>query len=225
MASHQELAGVSDQDFVLRMVNSHPERFDEGFWRYVDAKVAPHLPSNPRIVDLGCGPGLLVRDMGVHFSGADLHGFDLTPAMIDYANSDVEFAGARPNFGVLDLTKSAAPLEDHSVDLITMTAVLHVLDGPLETCAEILRLLAPNGLFLLSDWIRQPLAKYLEMMMASVPPERAEVMEKAMLRLSVAHNKYTIEDWLWLLDKGGLKVLDYAQIRAEHFCAFVCQAK
>jgi SAM-dependent methyltransferase len=163
--------------------------------------------------------------MDLHFSGADLHGFDLTPAMIDYANSDVDFAGARPNFGVLDITKNPAPLEDHSVDLITMTAVLHVLDDPLETCAEILRLLAPNGVFLLSDWIRQPLEKYLEMMMASVPPERAEAMEKAMLRLSVAHNKYTIEDWLWLLDRGGLKVLDHAQIRAGHFCAFVCQAK
>lgn len=225
MASHQEIAGVSDQDFVLRMVNSHPERFGEDFWRYVDAQVSSLLPSNPRIVDLGCGPGLLVRDMGAHFPGADLHGFDLTPAMIDYANSDVEFAGARPNFGVLDITKSPAPVEDHSVDLITMTAVLHVLDDPLETCAEIRRLLAPNGVFLLSDWIRQPLAKYLQMMMANVPAERAETMEKAMLRLSVAHNKYTIEDWLWLLDKGGLKVLDHAQIRTEHFCAFVCQAK
>jgi len=225
MASHQEIAGVSDQDFVLRMVNSHPERFGEDFWLYIDAQVAPHLPSSPRIMDLGCGPGLLVRDMGAHFPGSDLHGFDLTPAMIDYANSEIEFAGTQPNFGVLDITKHPVPLDDHSVHLITMTAVLHVLDDPLETCEEILRLLAPDGIFLLSDWIRQPLSNYLEMMMANVPPERLDVMEKAMMRLSVAHNKYTIEDWLWLLDKGGLKVLDHTQIRTEHFCAFVCQAK
>ena len=225
MASHQELAGVSDQDFVLRMVNSHPERFGEDFWRYVDAQVSPHLPSSRRFVDIGCGPGLLVRDLGAHFPGADLHGFDLTPAMIDYANSEVEFAGIRPNFGVLDITKNPVPLEDHSVDLITMTAVLHVLDDPLETCAEILRLLAPNGMFLLSDWIRQPLSKYLEMMMTNVPHEQAEAMEKAMLRLSVAHNNYTIEDWLWLLDKGGLNVLEHTRVSAEHFCVFVCQVK
>jgi len=117
------------------------------------------------------------------------------------------------------------PLEDNSVDLLTMTAVLHVLDEPLAMCAEIRRLLSPGGVFLLQDWIRLPLSKYLDMMMENVPPEKAQVMEKAMMRLSVAHNKYTIEDWIWLLDKGGLKVLHQTQISSEHFCVFVCQAK
>jgi hypothetical protein len=54
MASHQEIAGVSDLDFVQRMVDSHSGRFDEVFWRHVNAKVKPLLPAAPRIVDLGC---------------------------------------------------------------------------------------------------------------------------------------------------------------------------
>ncbi|MFT4677401.1 MAG: SAM-dependent methyltransferase [Patiriisocius sp.] len=106
-----------------------------------------------------------------------------------------------------------------------MAAVLHVLDDPLHTCQEILRLLAPSGVFLLIDWVRQPLSTYLEMMMANVPPEHAARMEKSMMRLSVAHNKYTIEDWIWLLDKGGIKVLNHTQLRSENFCEFVCQEK
>ncbi|MDP5053376.1 MAG: class I SAM-dependent methyltransferase, partial [Congregibacter sp.] len=101
--------------------------------------------------------------------------------------------------------------------------VLHVLDDPLKICAELRRLLAPGGVFLLFDWVRQPLEKYLALMMTNVPPERAEVMEQAMLRLSVAHNKYHIEDWIWLLAKGGFKVVDHQQLRSEHFHAFVCQ--
>jgi hypothetical protein len=63
------------------------------------------------------------------------------------------------------------------------------------------------------------------MMMANVPPEHAARMEKSMMRLSVAHNKYTIEDWIWLLDKGGIKVLNHTQLRSENFCEFVCQEK
>jgi len=225
MASHQEIAGVSDQDFVLRMVRSHDNRFDEAFWQYVEEQVRPQLTENPRIVDLGCGPGLFVRDLGNRFSDAELYGYDLTPAMVEYAKSEVEYAGSQPEFDVLDITTTPVPLEDNSVDLLTMTAVLHVLDEPLAMCAEIRRLLAPGGVFLLQDWIRLPLSKYLDMMMENVPPEKAQVMEKAMMRLSVAHNKYTIEDWIWLLDKGGLKVLHQTQIGSEHFCVFVCQEK
>ncbi|MFT7133026.1 MAG: SAM-dependent methyltransferase [Cyclobacteriaceae bacterium] len=225
MASHQEIAGVSDEDFVQRMVRSHDERFDEKFWQYFATQIAPHLPKTPRMVDLGCGPGLLVRDLGYRYPSADLHGFDLTPAMIDYANSMVEFKGPTPRFGVLDITKNPVPIADNSVDLLLMTAVLHVLDEPLDTCAEILRLLAPGGVFLLNDWVRQPLPQYIEMMMQNVPPEREVVMRKAMMRLSVAHNKYTIDDWLWLLDEGGFEVLNHEQIRSEYFCAFVCRAK
>ena len=55
MASHQEIAGVSDQDFVLRMVRSHDNRFDEAFWQYVEEQVRPQLTENPRIVDLEIG--------------------------------------------------------------------------------------------------------------------------------------------------------------------------
>jgi len=225
MASHQEIAGVSDHDLVMRMVSSHAERFDEAFWRYIEDQVKPHLPEYSTIVDLGCGPGLFVRDLGHRISGASLYGYDLTPAMIEYAKTEVEYAGSQPELEVLDITTNPVPLEDNSVHLLTMTAVLHVLDDPLTICSEIRRLLVPGGVFLLQDWVRQPLAKYLAMMMQNVPAEKAAVVEKAMMRLSVAHNKYTIEDWLWLLDKGGLKVLHHAQIRSEHFCAFVCQVK
>ena len=82
MASHQEIAGVSDQDFVLRMVRSHDNRFDEAFWQYVEEQVRPQLTENPRIVDVGCGLGLFVRDLGKRFSAAELYGYDLSPAMV-----------------------------------------------------------------------------------------------------------------------------------------------
>ncbi|MBI1726845.1 MAG: methyltransferase domain-containing protein [Candidatus Rokubacteria bacterium] len=38
-----------------------------------------------------------------------------------------------------------------------MSSVLHVVDEPLPVLAEIRRVLAPGGIFLLHDWVRQPL--------------------------------------------------------------------
>ena len=225
MASHQQIAGVTDEDLVQRMINSHDDRFDAIFWQFFTEDIEPRLPASPVIVDLGCGPGLFLRDVAQRIEGGQLHGFDLTPAMIDYAQNQVSYGAANAKFSVLDLTAAPVPLPDASVDLVAMTAVLHVLDDPLQTCAELKRLLAPGGTFLLFDWIKQPLEKYMQMMMANVPPERAVVMEKAMMRLSVAHNKYEIEDWIWLLEKGGFEVVVHQQLRSEHFHAFVCQAQ
>lgn len=219
MATHQEIAGVSDQDLVERMLRSHDGRFNETFWSLVAEQVAPQLGSKPRVVDLGCGPGLLVKDFSQHLDKPELFGYDVTPAMIEYANG----LGIEAKFEVADITAEPLPLEDSSVDLIAMAAVLHVLDEPLKCLAELKRLLKPDGVFLLNDWVRQPLEKYLAMMMENVPPERAAQMEQAMLRLSVAHNKYTIQDWVWLLDKGGFEVIHDAETHSEHFRTFVCK--
>ena len=219
MATHQEIAGVSDQDLLERMLRSHDDRFNDVFWQLFDQQISPHIGENPVVADLGCGPGLLIRDIAARYSESDPHGFDVTPAMIEYANG----LDLSAHFAALDITTSAVPLKDHSVDLLTMAAVLHVLDEPLKCLAELRRLLKPNGRFLLVDWVRQPLYKYLVMMMENVPPERAEQMEKAVLRLSVAHSKYTIDDWVWLLGKGGFEVTHHEQTRSDHFRTFVCK--
>ena len=35
-------------------------------------------------------------------------------------------------------------------------------------------------------------------------------------RLFPAHNKYTTEDWQWLLAEAGFTLLDQTQLRASH---------
>src|SRR2546428_7082975 len=60
-----------------------------------------------------------------------------------------------------DVTAKPLPHAAGSVDLVSMSSVLHVFDEPLPVLAEIRRVLAPRGIFLLHDWIRQPLATYL----------------------------------------------------------------
>ena len=105
-----------------------------------------------------------------------------------------------------------------TVHLVNMTAVLHVLDDPLTVLVEIRRVLAPGGIFFLNDWIRTLLAVYL----ASRTDHTAnpEADRKRWFRLFPAHNKYTIEDWQWLLTTGAFRVHCSAQLR-PHFQVFV----
>ncbi len=223
MATHQEISGVSDEDMVNRMLASHDGRFGDAFWAFFTQHVAPHLDANPAVVDLGCGPGLLLRDIGKRYPESTLSGFDITPAMIAYATEQLQYEGPTPDFQLLNLETESLPVADESIDLITMVAVLHVLPEPLPVLKKIRDGLKADGVFLLQDWIRTSLPLYLDRMMGDVPADKLESVRGSMYRLFPAHNKYTEEDWLWLLDQAGFKVEVHEQLTGPHFCTLVCR--
>lgn len=217
MPTHQEIGGISDEELLQRMVTSHPERYGEAFWEFFAAQVGARLPAQPVVMDLGCGPGLFLRDVSARYTPAALYGYDITPAMIDHARQGT-YQGVTPTLAVHDLTAQPLPVVAGTVHLVHMTAVLHVLDDPLAVLAEIRRVLAPGGIFVLNDWIRTPLQVYLASRTDRTADPEAD--RKRWFRLFPAHNKYTIEDWQWLLTTGAFWVHCTAQLR-PHFQVFV----
>jgi SAM-dependent methyltransferase len=214
MPTHQSLSGASDDELLQRMVKSHAERFGEAFWTFFAAHVAPRLPARPVIIDLGCGPGLLLRDLGERYPAATLYGYDVTPAMIAHGQQ-VAYAGTKPTLAVHDVATQPLPHADRSVDLLSMSSVLHVLDEPLPVLAEIRRVLAPDGIFLLHDWIRQPLPTYLAWRREVLGESETESRRRG-FRLFPMHSKYTPEDWEWLLAEAGFAIAYRTQLRASH---------
>ena len=214
MPTHQSLGGASDEDLLQRMVATHPERFDAPFWAFYDAHVGRRLPPRPVMVDLGCGPGLLLRDLGERHPDASLHGYDVTPAMITYGRG-LAFKPASVSLTVHDVTVEPLPLADATVNLASMSSVLHVFDEPLPTLAEIRRVLLPGAIFLLNDWIRQPLSSYLAWRRDVMKETGPDALRRA-FRLFPVHNKYTVEDWQWLLGEAGLEILAQIELRASH---------
>lgn len=214
MPTHQSLGGSSDQELLERMVETHPERFGSDFWAFFAESVAPALPARPVIIDLGCGPGLFLRDLGERYPAAALYGYDVTAAMVAYGRA-LAFPGAPPTLEVLDVAIQPLPHAPGSTHLVSMSSVLHVLDEPLPVLAEIRRVLAPGGVFLLHDWIRQPLQAYLAWRRERMNEGEAENLRRG-FRLFPVHNKYTPEDWRWLLAKAGLAVRHQGQLRPSH---------
>jgi SAM-dependent methyltransferase len=214
MPTHQSLGGSSDEELLQRMVATHPERFGQEFWTLFARCVAPRRPPRPVMIDLGCGPGLLLRDLSARYPGATLHGHDVTPAMIAHARQ-LAYHEAKPTLTVHDVARQPLPQAPGGVHLVSMSSVLHVLDEPLPVLAEIRRVLAPAGVFLLIDWIRRPLSAYLAWRRDILGEEGAESLRRG-FRLFPAHNKYTIEDWRWLLTEAGLVIHHETQPRASH---------
>jgi SAM-dependent methyltransferase len=212
--THQSLTGSSDEYLLQRMVSTHADRYGDEYWAIFDAHVAPHLPRDAVVVDLGCGPGLFLRDVRERHPSATVYGYDVTPAMVAHARQ-LSWKGPAPIFAVHDLTKQPLPHAAGVAHLVSMSSVLHVLDEPLPVLAEIRRVLAPGGVFLLQDWIRQPLAAYLDFrrdVMGDAGPDA----QRRSFQLFPVHNKYTPLDWRWLLAEAGLVIRHEAQLRASH---------
>jgi SAM-dependent methyltransferase len=214
MPTHQSLTGASDEDLLQRMVATHAERFAGPFWDFFAARVAPHVAARPVILDLGCGPGLFLRDLGERYPAARLYGYDVTPAMVAYAR-DLVCTGAKPQVALLDAATQPLPFGPGAVDLVSMSSVLHVIEEPLPALAEIRRVLAPGGIFLLNDWIRQSLEAYLAWRRDVMKESEADSLRRG-FRLFPVHSKYTPDDWRWLLRRAGFAIRHQEQLRASH---------
>jgi ubiquinone/menaquinone biosynthesis C-methylase UbiE len=214
MATHQSISGMTDNDLLQRMVSTYPERYGDAFWAFFMEQVGTQLPPQPVIVDLGCGPALFLRDLGERHRQATLYGYDVTPAMIEYGQR-LAYAGAKPTLALHDVIAQPLPLASRSVHLVSMMSILHLFDDPLTVLAEVQRVLVPDGFFFLSDWIRMPLQDYL----AWREQNREEALDEGRrrsFRLFPVHNKYTTEDWKWLLAEAGLTVRCHTQLRPTH---------
>ncbi|GAA3093942.1 trans-aconitate 2-methyltransferase [Streptosporangium carneum] len=99
------------------------------------ARIAAERPR--RVVDAGCGTGELTAELARRWPGADVHGFDSSPAMIGGA-----VAGDRLTFSVEDVTRwrPEAP-----VDVIVSNAVLQWVPGHREVLSRWVGALAPGG--------------------------------------------------------------------------------
>src|SRR5437899_5875745 len=135
MPTHQSLGGASDEQLLLRMVTTHSERYVQDYWAAFDAGVAPHLLASPVVIDLGCGPGLFLRDLARRDPSMSLFGYDVTPAMIVYAQG-LTWPGVTPTLVAHDVTAPPLPHAARAGEPVSMTSALHVPPAPLPVVAE-----------------------------------------------------------------------------------------
>jgi len=100
------------------------------------------------ILDLGCGPGDLVLELGHRLRDARIIGLDLSPSMMQLASRHATTDG-RLKFIVG--SAEALPFSDGSVDLVVSTLSLHHWARPAAVFGEIARILRPGGVALVYD--------------------------------------------------------------------------
>ncbi|KAF9699635.1 hypothetical protein EKO04_002624 [Ascochyta lentis] len=107
------------------------------------SQIRPHITSsNPRVYDLGCGPGNSTKVLLEAFPGATITGMDSSPDMLSKASASVPGV----EFVTGDLS-TFAPREGEEVDLFFSNAVFHWLRSPtrIPTLTRLFQTLRPGG--------------------------------------------------------------------------------
>ena len=111
----------------------------------------------PRVLDVACGTGILLKQLLDQVPGIEAYGVDASVDMLAQARAalpdqpHVHLERAQIGIGkVLDL-----PYPQENFDLITFTNALHDMPEPVALLAGLGRLLAPGGQLVMEDFARR----------------------------------------------------------------------
>jgi len=112
--------------------------------------VAPLLAEGRVLVDLGCGPAMLLPEIAEATPAARLLGVDPSRPMLRLATRVLSDAPPG-SYGLLEGRAEAIPLRDGTVDVVVALKNLHEWEDARQGLAEVARVLRPGGVLVLSD--------------------------------------------------------------------------
>lgn len=119
-----------------------------GLQRAVADRLARFLPplDAPRVLELGCGTGLLSRHLIERYPNGSFVLTDVAPAMIAECRRNLALSGtAHVSFEVMDAGEAGGHA---GLDLIVSSMTLHWLDDPVASVERLRQFLAPGGVML-----------------------------------------------------------------------------
>ncbi|MDP2313570.1 MAG: class I SAM-dependent methyltransferase [Pseudomonadota bacterium] len=191
------------------MIETAVGRFGPIWWGVWDQLVRP--VAAPTLVDLGTGPGMLLPQLRARHPDARIVGVEVQPAMLGHARPLA--AGCGAEIVEADVGAGPVPLPDGVADVVTAVHVLHELEHPPSLVAEMRRLLAPGGVAVLYDWVKRPLAEYLDG--APLTPDTLQHFRE--------HCLFTPEDLEFLLRREGFAIRETIGRRGGRYAIVVAE--
>lgn len=206
----------------MMIANSYDARHDRTFWQFWDEIVACHYQPGDGILDLGAGIGQFVRDCANRYPDSSVLGLDAALYMV---NDAVRL----PQNGQLlldDLNLPQAPIADNSLAMVMANNMVHELTQPIKMFKAAYQWLKPGGRFCIIDPIRQPLQAQFDKAYGRqqlwADETSVDALEKA-FEFFLEHNRYHVEDLVYLLESTGFKVVDNSTLLKGKFIRLVVE--
>lgn len=144
---------------------------------FVDLQAVASARGQPvRILDVGCGTGLLLQSLAARLPLAELYGIDESQDMLNQARLLLK-DHAQVHFLQRSITggdTAGLPYEPAFFDLITCTNIFHYFEDPVAVLRGLLTLLLPQGTLVIEDYARRPFPfpwRMLEWLIKHIDPQ------------------------------------------------------
>jgi len=185
-------------------------RFGPAWWGIFDEY--SRLGDDSTLVDLGTGTGTLLTMLRGRQAKMRLIGVDVQSRMLASAQETAKNCGAE--IVAADLAEGV-PLPDSIADAITAVMVLHELIYPPHVLTEARRLLKPGAHLFLYDWVKRPLANYLQDMDCDLNADTLQHFRE--------HCLFSADDLSFLAERAGFDVCEVVTRRSGNFALVVAQ--
>jgi phosphoethanolamine N-methyltransferase len=154
-----------------------------------------------RVLDIGCGLGVIDALLVTQHHAASVVGIDIDPALLASMRVRIERAGLTDRIQGIEVTPGPLPFPDAAFDVVFSKDSLVQIPDKSAIFAEVRRVLRPGGRFIASDWLRGGTGEY-----------SPEMMEYFRLE-GIAYNMATLEESAAALRTAGF--ID-VEIRDRH---------
>jgi SAM-dependent methyltransferase len=104
------------------------------------------VPPDGRVLDVGCGPGVLTSVLVERYGAARVDGIDPTPGFVEAARARLPGADIRQG------TAEDLPWADGSYDAVLAQLVVHFMKDPVRGIAEMVRVAKPGAVVAATVW-------------------------------------------------------------------------
>ncbi len=150
------------QAYSSASAEAYLSKIDDSFVEHAISLIGP---ASGHAVDIGCGPGQILKKLSERLPEWKFYGVDRSLAMVRLATESGGLGDGTPATGNAASAKAnvqfaagdanSLPFGDASFDLVLCNSVLHHMRKPDRLLAEIRRIAKPNGAILLRD-LRRP---------------------------------------------------------------------
>ena len=105
----------------------------------------PHLKPGSAVLDCGCGPGTITRDIARHIAPGKVIGVDFNGDQIAFAAAEAKAQGIA-NVEFRQANVYELPFADNSFDAVFSHALLEHLKDPTKAAIELKRVLKPGAM-------------------------------------------------------------------------------